>query len=184
MSNQQGGHGQRDPYEGAPQYGSAGGSSGQPINPLMYNFGNRSGGPTQAADKLTMRKQGNPTMLASHSQPNYYGGDYQQGGQQTGSYYQGNYDSRYSRQSAHSGYQTSPGQQVHDHQESPQPVSTHLAQPAQPLPQSAQPIIVAAPAAVAKVPVESETEYPRPHRGDSLLGVFFTDPAKFEGIRY
>lgn len=37
-------------------------------------------------------------------------------------------------------------------------------------------------AVAAKVPVEAETVYPKPHKLDSLLSVFFTDPGKFEGI--
>lgn len=176
MSYQPGSHGQRDPYDGAPQYGSAGGSGGQQFNPLMYNFGNRGGGNTQATDKLNLRKQGNPTMLASNSQPGYISGDYQQVNYQPGNFYQGGYDPRYARPQVQGGYQTLPPQHVQEHQELPQQVSAPPAQPAK-LSQ------VAAAAGIAKVPVESETEYPKPHRGDSLLGIFFTDPSKFEGSR-
>lgn len=174
MSYLPGSHGQRDPYDLVPQYGSAGGSGGQPVNPLMYNFSNRGGGNTQATDKLNLRKQGNPTMLASNSQPTYTTGDYQQMNYQSGTYYQAGYDPRYARPQAQSVYQTAPTQHVHEHQESPHPVSAPPSQPAK-LSQ------VAAAAGVAKVPVESETEYPKPHRGGSLLGIFFTDPSKFEG---
>lgn len=182
MSYLPGSHGQRDPYDGTPQYGSAGGSGGQPFNPLMYNFNNRGGGNTQSADKLNLRKQGNPTMLASNPQPIVVSGDYQHVNYQPGIFYQGGYDPRHpdfydprhARPQAQGGYQTTPPQHIQEHQELPHQVS---APPAQPTKLSQ----VAAAAGVAKVPVESETEYPRPHRGDSLLGIFFTDPSKFEG---
>lgn len=39
----------------------------------------------------------------------------------------------------------------------------------------------AAAVASSKHPVESETTYPTPHKSSSLLGIFFTDPGKFEG---
>jgi hypothetical protein len=39
----------------------------------------------------------------------------------------------------------------------------------------------AAAVASSKHPVENETTYPTPHKNSSLLGIFFTDPGKFEG---
>lgn len=176
MSQPQGNYGQRDPYEGNPQYGSAGGSNGLPYNPLMTNF--RGGGSQYATDKLNLRKQGNPTLLASHSQPTYHqGGYHQQGGYiPPGGYYTTPYDPNYPPAQAPLARQPSDPQDAYTQQ--PKPVQQEASIPAKGPPAPAQ---VSAAASAPKVPVESETEYPRPHRGDSLLGVFFSDPGKFEG---
>lgn len=186
MSDQQGGHGYRDPYgDGVPQYGSAGGSGGQPFNPLMYNFNNKGGGPTQAADKLTMRKQGNPTTVASPPQHTYYTGGYQ-----SGQYYQGNYDPRYTAQQPQPQSQLQPqgqGQLQGQPRQSHPPRDLHIddrqqvGHSSQPSPATRPTPAVIAAAGAAKVAVEYETEYPRPHKGDGLLSIFFSDPGKFEG---
>ena len=42
----------------------------------------------------------------------------------------------------------------------------------------------AAAVASSKHAVESESTYPTPHKSSSLLGIFFTDPGKFEGTLY
>lgn len=169
MSHQPNNYGYRDPYESAPQYGSAGGSGPNNYNPLMTGYG-LGAATTQPVDRLIMRKQGNPTQLASQVQPGYYPPDYHQNTHQAPIYYSDSYQ----------GGAVNPQRlTAGSSQSAPLQLNQSRAEPARGEAQA--PPKEAAASGTIKVAVESETVYPKPHKGDSLLGVFFTDPAKFEG---
>lgn len=157
----QGGFGQKDPYESAPQYGS--------YNPLMATF---------TGNNPVMRKQVGPTEL------NHQG--YQQYPQEY--YYEGQYGSQPSVQTkapVKPGIQlkadTQAGQGFTNQGFSSQPGNAGQYAPG-PNAQGGRSQKEGGAAASTKLPVESDPSYPSPHKPPSILSILLSDAGKFERI--
>jgi hypothetical protein len=128
-----------------------------------------------------MRKQVAPTEITNQG----YGGYYNQGYPPQESQPQGYYESnpqKYSGPPSLLGPKQ-PGAIVLGGRTDPNQGNGNQLKLEQPQAKPIQEKVVKEAAAVAstKLPVESETAYPTPHKPASLLSIFFNDPGKFEG---